>query len=438
MSKRPLALLSSSLPLLRSSSRPLSLASLASLASLLLAGAACAESDDALEPTDPAPASLDAAADAAAACAIAPVTIKHTAGAVREARIHKLSPAEHPQALCNDGTPAYYIFRPGFGAGAKRWHVFLEGGGSCNDGEACAQRYRTSRGLMSSSQATDGALYTQTLHGAKSPSPMENPDFYDANLVQIHYCSSDHWTGDQAAVAGAPIDEMTRWHFRGRAIVSAVFEELTELGLGSAEELLLNGGSAGGMGVSNTADDVRARLPASTRMLAMHDAGFGLIYPPYDTATRRETTESPTDNELAYLAATLSWGGRGDATCEARAADELARAACRVPSATFPTSQVTTHMFIRQSQLDAVQTGKLIDAADKSPSATAYRERFGAQMRATLAGLPAHFSVFSTHDAEHGMMSEWTTTSIGGVTLRDAVGAWYRNPCRGGGKRIEP
>lgn len=401
-----------------------------------------------LEQTDPreplvateSPESPEAPGFEAAACNVAPVTITHTPGAPGQTMIHKLSLAEHPLAVCNDGTPGYFIFRPGFGAGAKRWHIFLEGGGSCGDGVSCEHRWRTSRELMTSEGVVSGPT-NRTFAGIKSPSPVENPDLHDANLVQIHYCTSDQWSGDTAATPGLPISEMDHWHFRGRAIVAAVLTELATMGLGSATEVLLNGGSAGGMGVASTADDVRARLPASIRMVSMQDAGFGLFYPPYNPVTRREATERPFAQELEFAAAAASWGGRGDLTCHLLADDDLERGFCRIPSVTFSSGQVTTPMFVRQSQLDPVQLNRLIDPADQTAPARAYRQRFAAEMRRVHAALPSHFGAFSTNDAEHGMAGStegWTTRAVGGVILRDAFGAWYRNPCAPGGKHIEP
>lgn len=410
------------------------------LCALSILGACSAElAGDADDPSDEA--ARDPFEASAAACPVAPITITHTVGKARQARVHKLSLAEHPQAQCNDGSPAYYVFRPGFGGGARRWQVYLEGGGSCGSDAECADRFRTRRVLMTSTNVVDGAVITEPFEGVKAADPLENPDLYDANLVQIHYCSSDQWTGDMPATPGAPLEQIEHWHFRGRAIVTAVFDELAEQGLTSAEEVLLSGSSAGGMGVANLADDLRARLPASMRVLALQDAGFGLVYQPYDPVTKRESTVRPSQPELAYTAGTLAWGGRGDATCDAQAADAGARAACHVPSESFPPGFVTTPMFIRQSQLDAVQTKRLIDPEDLSPPARAYRERFGAAMRSALGGLPAPFGVFSTHDSEHGVMNTtegWTQLAIDGVVLRDAFGAWYRNPCVGVTRRIEP
>lgn len=384
----------------------------------------------------------DAAADAASVgCDIPAVTIAHGAGSPAAARIHKLDLGAHPEAVCNDGSPGYFIYRPGFGPAAKRWMIHLQGGGSCSSAAECAARQVDSPDLMTSTDVTDGAVFTTKLAGFKSASPTENPDFHDASFVQIHYCSSDQWGGDLPAVAGAPTTEMAHWHFRGRAIAAAAVAELMPLGLGAADEVLLTGSSAGGMGVANNADDLRGALPARIRVVASPDAGYGLFYPPYDAATGLESTMTPSQLELDFIAGSRAWGGRGDRDCDLAALDDTSHARCRVPDQTFQAGQVTTRVFVRQSQQDSVQI-KQHGAGPGSPGPVqAYRDRFAARMRNQLAALSDRFSVFSTNDSLHVVMdttAAWTTMAVGGVVLRDAFGAWYRDPCAGGAKRIAP
>jgi len=37
----------------------------------------------------------------------------------------------NPNAVCNDGSPAVYYFRPGYGSGSSVFTIYLEGGGVC-------------------------------------------------------------------------------------------------------------------------------------------------------------------------------------------------------------------------------------------------------------------------------------------------------------------
>merc|ERR1711959_35912 len=95
-------------------------------------------------------------------------------------------------AVCLDGSPSGYWYRPGTGAGANNWIVFLEGGGWCYDEKACLYRSGTMLGSSTQWPATmpvDGrkekgvtALADRPLFSAD---PSVNPDFYDWNIVYV-------------------------------------------------------------------------------------------------------------------------------------------------------------------------------------------------------------------------------------------------------------
>jgi Pectinacetylesterase len=365
------------------------------------------------------------------ACNVAPVTISHNAEQPVPAFHHLVDLAAHPLAVCNDGTPAHYILRPGTGEGRRRWVIFLEGGGGCTDAAGCALRYRQQRGLMSSAGVRDGERVTVGLGGIKSASSTINPDFYDANFVELKYCSSDWHTGDRAGDPTRSIDDLRRWSFRGRAIVRAVMEELWARGLSDANEVLLTGGSAGGVGVANVTDDVRAALPATIRMVALPDAAYVIAYPAYDPVTKRESLERPTPTESLLAQATAAWGGRGDTSCHASAPQEE-QMACRAQSYLYPHDLISVPTMIRQSQLDPSQLDRLINPRDTSAPANAFRERFAAQLRAELATAAPRHSIFSSYDTAHTALGNdelWPNLRVDGTSLRSAVGAWYRDPC---------
>ena len=47
-----------------------------------------------------------------------------------------------PEAICNDGSPAvFYIGRHTKEEDRNRWIIFLQGGGSCGNAQACAERW---------------------------------------------------------------------------------------------------------------------------------------------------------------------------------------------------------------------------------------------------------------------------------------------------------
>ena len=83
--------------------------------------------------------------------------------------------------------------------------------------------------------------------GILSPNSNKNPDFYQWNHVMLNYCSSDNWTGDTTVTEG----DQT-WHFRGKNIAIAMFEDLAdervmgEQTIDEASQVLVAGTSAGG------------------------------------------------------------------------------------------------------------------------------------------------------------------------------------------------
>lgn len=374
----------------------------------------------------------DAGLSDAGTCAIAPVVLTHTVATNPNVpREHLVNPTLFPDAKCNDGTPAAFITRQGVGAGTRRWLLFLEGGGSCGNDVDCTARALTDPGLMSSRGYTEGSPHpTPVLDGFKSADPTVNPDFYDANFVQLHYCSSDQWSGDTDATSDAGIG---RFAFKGRANLAAVIRTLLPLGFAQADEVFFAGSSAGGLGLFAVVDDVRAQLPARIRMVALADAAFALDYPDFDPATGQPTTARPTPRQVSFMSDLATWGGRGDLSCEAAATDAFGRAQCRLASTLFSGGFLDVPVFVRQSQRDQVQL-KMLGAgfADVSgPAVEAYRLGFGQEMARQLRAAPPPHSVFSPDDIKHGTTDtpQYNGSVIDGVKMSTAIGAFYRDPC---------
>ncbi len=203
-----------------------------------------------------------------------------------------------PNALCNDGSPAVFYFRPAdatYPAGAAtpaastEWFIFLDGGGGCADTTQCFVdrwcgngRVFEVAGKMSSVGAWDaiaspGGIFDQT----PGPLGMTNP-IAERNQVFVHYCSSDIWIGSEEYVG---IFEPTTGvqydiQFQGEAIVNGVFEMLLAPGgvagdlagaagepypeglpsLADATDILLGGESAGGSGLRHHLDRLAGHL----------------------------------------------------------------------------------------------------------------------------------------------------------------------------------
>ncbi len=307
-------------------------------------------------------------------------------------------------AICNDGTPAVYYIRRGTGCGAKRWVLGLEGGGSCNTLAECAARGPGLRG-------TSGAAASKNGTGILSPDAAANPDFFTANAVYVEYCSSDNWAGHRAASA-----DTGNFAFYGKDIVAAVLEDLSKAeNLGEAQEALLVGSSAGGLGVLANADALQARLPKA-RVRAVNDAGWVadiLAFAPAGGSGQPSYTEF--DARFAY------WSAQVDASCAAAETTHLGK--CSIGNTIFP--QLTVPLFVHQDQRDPVQLKMLgLEGASNQAERNAYLSTFRTAITSSLGPVTG---VFSPRVGDHGLVfsPDFNVRALEGTTYREALGNWY-------------
>jgi len=111
-----------------------------------------------------------------------------------------------------------------------------------------------------------------------SQNSMVNPDFYTWNKVFLHYCDGSSFGGGRvepyvSTHGGKP----AKMWFRGRQNFNAMIHFLkTEFTMGDATEVILSGGSAGGLGVFYNLDHLATLLPDGVRLTGFPDAGFFL------------------------------------------------------------------------------------------------------------------------------------------------------------------
>ncbi|WP_170228831.1 pectin acetylesterase-family hydrolase [Polyangium fumosum] len=376
-------------------------------------------------------------AEATLSCTLPDRPVTHGPSTSEAWELVELSTATYPKALCNDGTPGTYMIHRN--TTSTKWLIWLEGGGNCYDSATCAQRWNSSGNkLMSSKQLTtrfaQGTLEFPS-RGVFSVDPNENPTFHDANVVRLNYCSSDVWSGDRAAdPAAADVTDVKHWHFRGRAIIQAVFRELMlHENLPAATDIVYAGGSAGAGGVHFTVDDVQAQMPAGARFMGMPDAGFRFDHPSYDPNTGLESTAVPTDQRIFIEVAAGNWGGRGDASCHAAATTSDEHTSCREPGWLTTHGHIRTPLLIIQNQYDHNPLGHLGVDVDSNMDAgeTGYTERYAARTRELLASTDSLHSCFADYDSQHVTSHGPAagTSTIDGTVLRDAIDAFYRRPC---------
>jgi len=322
--------------------------------------------------------------------------------------LRTVSQADSRQALCNDGAPAQYYYRRGQGNASRSWVIHLQGGGFCNSAASCVDRKRELPELMTSNRLPN----TRAGEGIESTSSDLTPDFYSANHVYVHYCSSDLWSGSRGASA-----DTGGLHFRGTQILRSVIEDLSDPALTpspnltDATRVLFSGSSAGGAGVLVHLDWLAQQLPnASVR--GVDDAGWFVNIAPYDLSL--ETTLQTVERGYDF------WNGSVDASCAA--ANPGSEGRCYLGELVYP--YLSTPLFVQISQLDGPQLGALGVSLPLDEQERRYISEFGAAVRASLDPVGAAFSPAKTG---HGILvdREFWSLAINGVSLREALGNWF-------------
>eukprot|EP01052_Picozoa_sp_SAG31_P040920 SAG31_NODE_6058_length_2189_cov_4.375598_1_plen_444_part_00 len=200
-------------------------------------------------------------------------------------------------AACLDGSVPGYWFRQGSEANSTKWVIHLQGGGWCWDREQRADHQRSchdraKKGLGSSLGWNASGMFNPDVSsaggglpnapdnwyccdGILSANSTANPDFHDWNLAFVGYCDGSSFSGNR----NAPVNGL---HYRGRANLDAVLDRLLlprhppHVSLSDATQVLVSGGSAGGLAVYLHADHIAGRLPSTAIVKALADGGFFL------------------------------------------------------------------------------------------------------------------------------------------------------------------
>lgn len=181
-------------------------------------------------------------------------------------------------AVCNDNSRATFFIGV---QSSNKWILFFESGGFCASLVDCNKRYlnKNSTVLMTSTLMPKEVIGRDLL----SSSQTENPSFYDYRHVLVPYCSSDLWLGQRTNpkkpfrfVNDSSVDNFS---FRGQTIFRTLFTDLLrEYNLREAEEIVLSGSSAGGIGVLNHAgwvlDHVIKAQGLNAKLKSIVDSGW--------------------------------------------------------------------------------------------------------------------------------------------------------------------
>jgi len=201
------------------------------------------------------------------------------AAAARAQQWTHVSLAADPRALCLDGSAGAYEIKPGVGANASKFLLFQQAGGWAMSEADLLYRSTTSLGSTRGDPAVSDEWAIEDLLTNDSA---RNPLFHDWTSVALRYCDGASRASDRAEPL---VVNGTALFLRGFPILRATIDALLGAdpgggapSLAQATELVMGGGSAGGLGVTLHADyiagRVRAANPGLRRAVGISTDGF--------------------------------------------------------------------------------------------------------------------------------------------------------------------
>jgi len=165
-------------------------------------------------------------------------------------------------ASCLDGS--LYSFYIAVGAEESKFFVYHQGGSWCFSMAECAQRANSSLG------SSKGWPLQQSMGDGMDRNPANNPLMHNWTFVYMPYADGGSFTGDaEGSFQGQPL------FFHGLEIRQAAVAALkASFGFDGATDLVVGGGSAGGIAAYLHADYYVSQMPPGGRAIAMPDSGF--------------------------------------------------------------------------------------------------------------------------------------------------------------------
>lgn len=310
----------------------------------------------------------------------------------------------HSQAIgarCLDGSPSgfYYSLNPK----STVWVIYLHGGGFCWTKKDCQERAKGSEG-----SSKHWGLWSHG-DGIISQDQKDNPEFYNANIIEVPYCGGDLHSGTRKT------QDWTSYglYFSGHLTIEAVFAHLLNTtALSNASSVILTGTSAGGLGAILHADYVGDLLtPHGAQIVVVPNAGWFISVKEYDPLV------PPIDELLA-----VPWAlyhGWLPPSCTAK--HPTNKWVCYLAHFHYPT--IKTPMYVAESQYDTQQLYKEDTLAKGNTSKTrAYVTYWGGVMRGQLKTLKPTDGYFNPSCFVHGV--DFNSIRINGTNFQQGLSAW--------------
>ncbi len=158
-------------------------------------------------------------------------------------------------AVCIDGSdPVYYLRKSN--TKSNNYLVYFEGGGWCYDLSQC---YARSTYSLGSSKHYPMCESKKHFIAYLDNNPDNNPTFYDWNIIYVKYCDGGSYASDAVAEYNGK-----KLYFKGKNIRTAIITHLLEKNnMKNANNIVLAGCSAGGLGMLLSIDDLTSMIHAT-------------------------------------------------------------------------------------------------------------------------------------------------------------------------------
>lgn len=327
-------------------------------------------------------------------------------------------------ARCNDGTPFGFQLRLAPSGQRQTWHIFLQGGGYCDDHTAnCKPRANLTKYVSSPPEVDRSLSAMPDNRGVMSNDKTENPHLYDANRIFAVYCSSDAWSGRRTT--SVPVKNDTRkFYFSGHHNLMSIVDILVQrYGLDPLHPqttLFFSGASAGAIGVTTNAHAVADRLPKVAAAKKLRILIDGAWFTDWNDPLYPFGKNGPTTLGAVQLMR-QAWDAVTDRHCLAAyqsQGKDVAR--CMLGAEVYPYLTGAApggsglEVFVQLSQLDAFEVAKYgLDLNDSALVATWRAHK--------LQSLSQVKWLFSGANSYHAIQTRWTESDVGqpGKRFRD-------------------
>ena len=272
--------------------------------------------------------------------------------------------------------------------------------------------------------------------GVLSSDPRINPDFHTWNKLFLHYCDGASFgSGRTDPIAISSGGKPGQMWLRGRANFNAIIDYFltnATLGMAEATEVILSGGSAGGLAVFYNLDHLASLLPSGVRLVGFPDAGFFLDH--------AQEQSGSLHYRALFQGSDPIWNvtGSGGTNLKCLAANKGSEWKCLMAQYIAP--HVETPMFVMNSNYDEWQMMNILQAqciptpghpcnAAQNQSLLAFRDHFVSTVASTVvAGKPAN-GVFIdncyVHEQNINQCSgQWVPNCVGWSPLESGSIKW--------------